>query len=231
MSASFDRYRDTYADEVERAIAFSGADPAFFTELKAADIVALATRRFAATDDVRALDFGCGTGGLGALVAPHFRSVTGVDVSAGVIDVAARRNPEVEYRRYDGATIPYPDDSFDLAFASCVFHHIEPGGRAAAAAELARVLRPGGTVAIYEHNPVNPLTRLAVSRCEFDEGVELLPRAGTSRLLRRAGLQPVESRYIAFFPWRRRALRALESGLARLPLGAQYVVAAAKVGR
>ena len=231
MSSSFDRYQDTYADEVGRAIAFSGADPAFFTELKAEDIVALATRRFTAIDDVRALDFGCGTGALDTLVSPRFASVTGIDVSAGLIDVAARENPEVEYRHYDGATIPYPDDSFDLAFASCVFHHIEPGGRAAAAAELARVLRPGGTVAIYEHNPLNPLTRLAVSRCEFDEGVELLPRDETSRLLRSAGLQPIESRYNSFFTWRGRVSRALERGLARLPLGAQYVVAAAKVGR
>ena len=80
-------------------------------------------------------------------------------------------------------------------------------------------------LAIYEHNPFNPLTRLAVSRCEFDEGVELLGRAETEAMLRAAGLAPAESRYVAFFPWRGRAFRAVERVLARLPLGAQYVVA------
>ena len=80
-------------------------------------------------------------------------------------------------------------------------------------------------LAIYEHNPINPLTRLAVSRCEFDEGVELLGRSETEAMLRAAGLVPAESRYIVFFPWRGRAFRAIERVLARLPLGAQYVVA------
>ena len=230
MSAGFDRYQSSYADEVERAIAFAGTDAAFFTELKAADLVALASRSFGAPGDVRALDFGCGTGALDALVAPELGAVTGIDVSSGLLEVAAAENPGVEYRHYDGGAIPYPDASFDLAFASCVLHHIEPVDRGAAARELARVLRPGGVVAIYEHNPLNPLTRLAVSRCEFDEGVELLPRSETAGLLGRAGLTSVESRYVVFFPWRGRAFRALERWLARLPLGAQYVVAAAKVG-
>ena len=45
ISADFDRYRDTYADNVERAIAFAGFDAAFFTELKAADLVSLSKRR------------------------------------------------------------------------------------------------------------------------------------------------------------------------------------------
>ncbi len=231
MNASFDQYRDSYADEVERAISFAGADAAFFTELKAADLVALAGRRFSNPGAVQALDFGCGTGALDALVAPALGAVTGVDVSSGLIEVAARENPGLAYHHYDGAELPYHDASFDLAFASCVFHHIEPRDRGPAAAELARVLRPGGVVAIYEHNPRNPRTRLAVSRCEFDEGVELLPRRETIALLRGAGLEPVEARYIAFFPWRGSAFRAIERGLGRLPLGAQYVVAARKAVR
>jgi SAM-dependent methyltransferase len=231
MGASFDRYRDSYADEVDRAIAFARTDSVFFAELKAADLVALARRRFGDAANVRALDYGCGTGALDALVAPHLGAVAGIDVSSGLLDVAARMNRGVEYQHYDGGTIPYPDGSFDLGFASCVFHHIEPSGRAAAAAELARVVRPGGIVAIYEHNPSNPLTRFVVSRCEFDEGVELLPLRETKALLRAAGLQPIESRYIAFIPWRGGLLRTLERRLARAPFGAQYVVGGMRAAR
>ena len=231
MNASFDRYRDSYADEVDRAIAFAGTDSAFFAELKAADLVALARRHLGDLGGVRVLDYGCGTGTLDALVSPHVGGVTGIDVSSALVEVARAANSDVEYLHYDGETIPYPNGSFDLAFASCVFHHIDAEEQPPAAAELARVLRPGGIVAIYEHNPLNPLTRLAVSRCKFNEGVELLSPAGTARLLRVAGLTPIESRHIAFFPWRGGALRAAERALARLPLGAQHVVAAAKVER
>ena len=44
-------------------------------------------------------------------------------------------------------------------------------------------------------------------------------------MLRAAGFLPAESRYVACFPWRGRGFRAIERVLARLPLGAQYVVA------
>jgi uncharacterized protein (DUF2062 family) len=93
---------------------------------------------------------------------------------------------------------------------------------------MARVARPGGVVAILEHNPFNPLTRLAVYRCEFDDGVELLSRRATVNLMRQAKLELAEAKYIVFFPWRDALLRSLESRLGALPLGAQYAVAGVK---
>jgi SAM-dependent methyltransferase len=228
MTADFDRYQESYTAEVDRAIAFAHTDADFFAELKATNLVAISKRHFGTTAQVNALDFGCGTGVIDGLLEPSFAAVFGVDVSSGLLEVAARANPGLEYRQYDGHRIPYDDDRFDVGFAACVFHHIEPDERAGAAAELARVVKPGGLVVVYEHSPVNPLTRVAVSRCEFDEGVQLLPRRETRSLLRHSGLQLIDSRYIAFFPWRGRALRALERGLARLPLGGQYVMSATK---
>jgi SAM-dependent methyltransferase len=230
MSAKFDRYQSTYSDAVNRSISFAGAHVDFFTQLKADDIAALVRRRLGRKDEVSALDFGCGSGLTDALVAPRVGRLTGVDVSAALIESARTANPGVDYIHYDRERLPFEDGTFDLAFAICVFHHIDPPDRAAVTAELARVLRPGGLVAIYEHNPLNPLTRLAVSRCEFDDGVELLPRSETKGMLRAAGLAPVEWRYVAFFPWRGRAFRAVERVLARLPFGAQYVVAAVRDG-
>ena len=70
-------------------------------------------------------------------------------MSSGLIEVATNANPGAEYRHYDGDRIPYPHDTFDLAFTSCVFHNIEPRERSAAAAELAHVLRRSGVVAAY----------------------------------------------------------------------------------
>ena len=56
---------------------------------------------------------------------------------------------------------------------------------------MARVLRPGGIAAIFEHNPLNPLTRRVVSNCVFDEDAVLLRRRRARGLLRQAGLVPV----------------------------------------
>ena len=149
----------------------------------------------------------------------------GADVSKGLLDAARAANPQVGYHEFDGVTLPFEDAAVDAAFAICVLHHIEPYDRQAFVQEMRRVTRPGGLVLLYEHNPFNPLTRVAVSRCEFDEGVVLLRLREARRLLRSAGAPPVESRYIAFFPWSTRFLRTIERGLSRLPLGAQYVVA------
>ena len=138
---------------------------------------------------------------------------------------AAARNPWAEYRAYGGAVLPFPDDGFDLVFAICVLHHVEHEHRATLATEMARVTRPGGIVAVFDHNPVNPLTRLAVRRCAFDADCELLGRRSARTALQQAGLAIAEARYILFFPWNGDGFRRAEDSLSWLPLGAQYLVA------
>jgi SAM-dependent methyltransferase len=178
-------------------------------------------------DELRALDVGCGVGLTDAYLG-ELGSVVGVDISPEVIRVAAETNPTVAYREYDGKRLPFDDGTFDLAFAICVVHHIPTEERARFFAELARAVRPGGLVAIFEHNPANPLTRLAVHRCSFDEDVELLRPRATRQLIQAAGLDVVEARYLLVFPWRSRTLGAVERRLGRVPLGAQYYVLAEK---
>jgi len=159
------------------------------------------------------------------LLAGELGAIDGVDISEGVLEAARLRNPSVSYRSYDGEHLPYEDKTFDLVFAICVLHHVPPPRWESFIAELARVTRPGGVLAVIEHNPLNPLTRLAVSRCEFDDDAVLLGRRRTERLLRAARLElHPPSRYIAFFPWRNALLAKTERALRRIPLGAQYVV-------
>jgi hypothetical protein len=102
---------------------------------------------------------------------------------------------------------------------------LPPGNWAAFAAEMKRVVRPGGLVAVFEHNPLNPLTRVSVSRCPFDEDVTLLRAGTTARLMTEAGLQPVERRFFYFLPVRDVATSRIERALRGVPLGAQYFVA------
>ena len=85
--------------------------------------------------------------------------------------------------------------------------------------------RANGLIAVFEHNPWNPLTRRAVRACAFDEDVDLIPRPRLASSLRAAGIEVTDTAYLLLFPWRTRLLRALEHALVQVPLGAQYVVA------
>jgi SAM-dependent methyltransferase len=225
----FDRYRNSYEDEVQRSISFSGQDVGFFADVKAAYLAALARRELGTTTVLDVLDVGCGVGVTDSYLEGTFRSISGVDVSEGSIDAATSRNPWGSYRAYDGRTLPFEDGRFDLTFAICVVHHVAPADRVSFIEEMARVTRPGGIVAVVEHNPYNPMTRLAVARCDFDEGVILERKGGALAILRGARLRIVGSPYLLFFPWRGRAFRAAERALTWLPMGAQYAVAGRRV--
>ncbi len=223
MSDAFDHYKDTYEADVQRSIDFVGQDHDFFTRSKARHLIDLVRRNLGSTEQLSALDVGCGVGVTDALIAPRFASVHGVDVAEGVIARAAAANPSVDYSTYAGDMLPFPDGSFDVVFAICVLHHVDPASRGRFANEMSRVARRGGLVAVFEHNPLNPLTRLAVARCEFDEDAVLLSKRQVKRLLAETGMQIVDERYILFLPWMMELSLKLDLALRWLPLGAQHV--------
>jgi hypothetical protein len=88
--------------------------------------------------------------------------------------------------------------------------------------EMRRVTRPGGLVCVIEHNPYNPLTRLAVARCEFDRNAVLLAAGKTRKLMAAGGLREIGARHFLLLPWDTKPARRLESTLSGVPLGGQY---------
>jgi SAM-dependent methyltransferase len=225
-ATDFDPYAEQYGSTVQRSIDFSGLDHDFFTRRKAQHLVDLATRWLGTLSELRALDVGCGVGTTDAHLVGRFGRLDGVDTSPEAIQRAAVANPSVCYLAYEGESLPYEDDSFDFVFAICVLHHVGLSERPRFMSELRRVARPGGLIAVFEHNPFNPLTRIAVDRCEFDADAVLLRAPEMRRLFEKAGLRPVERRYVILFPSNRSRLRALEKAVGALPLAAQYYVAA-----
>jgi SAM-dependent methyltransferase len=226
MTQDFDAYADSYGDEVTRSIAFSKQERDYFTRRKADHLLELSERLLGDPAQLSVVDVGCGVGSTDSHLAGRFGELHGVDTAGEAIKRAARHNPTVRYQPYDGRSLPFAEASVDLAFAINVMHHVPPAVRPAFAFELRRVVRPGGVAVVFEQNPFNPLTRLAVSRCEFDKGVVLLTRRSLARLLAGAGLKAVEHRYIIFFTSDRPRLQALERSLGKLPLGAQHYIAA-----
>lgn len=221
----YDRYRDRYHEELDRAVSFAGTSHDFFTRAKAEELVRLARRHLGDPAGLEALDVGCGIGLTDRHLVGLFGSLTGTDVSPGVLETAARENPSVRYELAERGRLPFDDDAFDLVFAVCVVQVVPPGERPRFVAELARVTRPGGLAVLFEHNPYNPLTRLVVRRCEFGEDARMLGLAEAERLLRENGVEPVDCGFLLLFPSRRKRLLAVERALRRFPLGAQYYVA------
>lgn len=102
---------------------------------------------------VKVLDLGCGTGNVTASLLRRLGgaplTVVAVDPSAGMRQKCELRfasSQAVEVREGDALGIPAEADSFDFAFTNLVLHHVAPERRSDCAAEIARVLAPGGTL-------------------------------------------------------------------------------------
>lgn len=218
----FDRAASDYSAEIDRTLGSYGARHAFFTEHKARLILRLLAERGRDPGAMRLLDVGCGVGHIHAHLGAHFAAIEGVDVSAASIEVARASYPQHRYRVYDGDSLPLPDAEVDLSLAICVFHHVPPAGWARLAAEMLRVLRPGGLALVIEHNPFNPLTRKIVRDCPLDRDAVLLRPATLRGLFRDAGALRVASRSILSVPPANGPLMTLDGWFGRLPFGAQY---------
>jgi len=223
-SAEFDRFAEEYHATHAANVRISGEDPDYFARYKI-DELRRRWDRWGRAEPGAVLDFGAGVGNSLPWLRKAFPAarLVGVDVSARSLEIAAQRFPgTAELVRYDGEALPFAQESFDLVFSACVFHHIDAAEHAGLLAALRRTLRPGGLLTIFEHNPVNPVTRHIVATCPFDEDAVLIPAPEFVRRLETAGFRKVEAAYTGFFPGALRALRPLERFMTRLPVGAQY---------
>jgi len=230
--AEFDKFAAEYRTLHAESIKASGESPEYFAEYKIVDVAAeLARARSGVVDRAAVLDFGAGVGYSVPFFARHMprARVTCLDVSQKSLDIGkATHGGAADFRHFDGKRIPYPDGTFDVALASCVFHHIPHAEHVALLAELRRVLAPNGLLLVFEHNPLNPLTRHAVNTCIFDEHAVLMRAPTVRRRALAAGFAAADVRYRIFFPHWARGLRPIEKWLTWLPLGAQYYVRARK---
>lgn len=122
-----------------------------------------------------ALDVGCGTGALAARLADAGYDVTGIDPSAGMLDVLRGRAPEVRAVEGTGTALPFDADSFEVVFTVAVLHHVaDPRDVRATLGEMVRVAKPSGRIIVWDHNPRNPYWKSLMGRVPQDTGEERL---------------------------------------------------------
>jgi SAM-dependent methyltransferase len=228
-AAEFDKFADEYLAIHTENLKLSGETPDYFARYKIDEL----RRRWSAErrPEPRAiLDFGSGVGAS----LPHLSrafpaaALTAIDVSERSLEISKARYPELGRRvLYAGeGDLPLEAGGFDLIFTACVFHHIDADQHIDLFGSLRALLRPGGVLVVFEHNPVNPVTRYIVATCPFDENAVLIPGPVLKSRLRQAGFAEVGVRYTGFFPHALAALRPAEPALAWLPIGAQYYAVA-----
>jgi SAM-dependent methyltransferase len=95
----------------------------------------------------RLLDVATGPGIVVArAIARGARSAIGVDLSPKMLALAARLHPGLDYREADGEALPFPDGAFDAVVSNFGLGHFPRPS--VALAELARVVAPGGMLAL-----------------------------------------------------------------------------------
>lgn len=107
------------------------------------------------------LDVGCGAG-VWLLEFAQWGAdrMHGIDLNPARLELAAQRLPHADLRCGDARSLPWPDASFDVVSAFTVFTSIlDPVVKQALAADMLRVLKPGGAILWYDFRYNNPSNR------------------------------------------------------------------------
>jgi ubiquinone/menaquinone biosynthesis C-methylase UbiE len=195
-TVSYRDYSGTAAENYQRYFVPAIGEPAAAALLDVADL----------RPGERVLDVACGTGVVTRHAAEQVGpsgSVTAVDLAPDMIEVArtapAPTAPPIDWHVGDATTLPFPDASYDVVLCQMGLMFIED--RAAAVAEMHRVLAPGGRVVVGTPGEIQPpfvaLERALVEHINPDLGgfvrivFSMHDPDALAALLRGAGFQHV----------------------------------------
>ena len=223
----FDNFSQNYTKIHNQNIKISGESSEYFSEYKVKALDDFYSW-YNLKKDIKILDLGCGIGKLEKFFSQYFpqAKIWGIDPSQESIQISSRenKNGNIVFSIFDGRYIPFDDIFFDAIIISTVLHHVSLNERQTLIQECYRVLSSKGYIFIFEHNPLNILTRYIVKTCVFDKDAHLL-NANTSKiLLKQSKFIIKELDYIVFFPKILKSLRPLEKKLRWCCLGAQYCI-------
>lgn len=220
MTQDFGKFSDTYNQTLNQSLSVAmGLDQNFFDIVKIECIKRVYKRR---PFPFKILDYGCGAGSITALLADTFRTarVDGYDISEKLIRADQAKYTSVRNLRFIHTL--EKSDVYDLIVVTNVFHHIEKSKREEELRNIGEIMAKEGRICIFEHNPLNPLARWIVSRCEFDVGVTLIRPSELRSLAVKTALSVEACKYILHMPFNGQFFRNIDHLLGNVPMGAQY---------
>jgi demethylmenaquinone methyltransferase/2-methoxy-6-polyprenyl-1,4-benzoquinol methylase len=122
----------------------------------------------------RALDVATGTGDLAIALSRRRADVVGQDFSAGMLELARRKAPQLRFEQGDALDLPYADGEFDAVTVGFGARNFADLGRGLA--EMARVTKPGGRVVVLEITTPQRPPLSWFFRLWFDRAVPALGR-------------------------------------------------------
>ncbi|CAK6712666.1 putative type 11 SAM-dependent methyltransferase [Vibrio harveyi] len=228
--AEFDEYAKNYKKSVTASVKVKEGDFDYFASYKIARVkYALRNEK---TANLRILDFGSGVGGSVPFLIKTFidSRIDCLDVSQESLNINKEKNGynNVTFKSYDGHSIPEKENTYDIVFTACTFHHIPHNEHIALLQEIKRVLKPNGKLFLFEHNPLNPMTLIAVKRSPLDVNANLIGMSSMRKRIKQAEFKNIKGKYSLFFPPKLKVLSNLENLIHYIPLGAQYYIEAQK---
>ena len=139
----------------------------------------------------RVLDCGCGAGRFARMAADRGASVAGIDASEELIEIAAERTPEGDFRAGDIEALPWEDDSFDVVTGFSAFQFADDKVRALS--EAAPVSRGAVAVVIPTRVPESGITSVfkPVFPLFAEEALESMKQSGMFALSEPGKLEEV----------------------------------------
>lgn len=212
-------YRDAVNHPLKRLVGL----PEDFTYYKARLLERLCHEWRVETARSTCLELGCGSGYALAYLQGQFHRLIGMDLSVEMLRYAP--TPGLYRCCGDATALPFQSSSTDLIFSIGLFHHSH-GTHPAILAECLRLLRPGGYLISFEHNPQHPVTRYLVRNCPIDADAVLVSAPALREAHQVAGFRILDVRYCLFLSPRWRWLHQVEHRLKDWPIGTQYAVLA-----
>lgn len=226
--AAFDSDCERYRAELHQGLKFSGESADYFASRRAS-ITSQLVAKFTSRCTTKILDYGCGIGTAARPLLTAFpeAGLVGFDIATDATRRAATTHDDLN-ATWTNTMHDLLSNSIDVIYCNGVFHHIPVMQRNECLSEIARVLKPGGVICLWENNPWNPGTRWIMRQIPFDRDAICLSSFETKARIRRAGLIVRRTEFHFYFPHILRACRGMEPLLTQLPLGGQYVVCAQK---
>ena len=225
----FDYLADNYKESISPWVRITGENIEFYAQSRI-KWVAKQLKEMGVHPH-KIMDFGCGVGLATPFLLEEFGSdsqIIGVDVSPDSLEKARSKysSPNISFQSLDHYIL---DRSVDLVYCNGVFHHIPLHERNGAVQYVGDSLRPGCFFALWENNPWNPIAKYNMTHAEIDRNAIPISPPHGKKLVVANGFELMKMRYFFIFPAFLKFLRPLETLVAQLPIGAQYVVFGRKV--